>query len=107
MSRSTPQGGFHGRSIGAMALTTSKVIYKQHFGPFMPGVHIAPYPYCLHCKVQAEKVRRAAAAAAEAYIRCSLQAPKCMCQSRRMYGTAPGIACTWRILCSRIAAACS
>jgi 4-aminobutyrate aminotransferase-like enzyme len=40
-----------------MALTTSKVIYKQHFGPFMPGVHIAPYPYCLHCKVQAEKVR--------------------------------------------------
>ncbi|WIA18214.1 hypothetical protein OEZ85_009686 [Tetradesmus obliquus] len=48
-------GGFHGRSIGAMALTTSKVIYKQHFGPFMPGVHIAPYPYCLHCKVQAEK----------------------------------------------------
>jgi 4-aminobutyrate aminotransferase len=51
------QGGFHGRSIGAMALTTSKVIYKQHFGPFMPGVHIAPYPYCLHCKVQAEKVR--------------------------------------------------
>jgi hypothetical protein len=40
-----------------MALTSSKVIYKQHFGPFMPGVHIAPYPYCLHCKVQAERVR--------------------------------------------------
>jgi 4-aminobutyrate aminotransferase len=53
-----PQGGFHGRSIGAMALTTSKVIYKQHFGPLMPGVHIAPYPYCLHCKVQVEKVRQ-------------------------------------------------
>lgn len=51
------QGAFHGRTIGAMALTSSKVIYKQHFGPFMPGVHIAPYPYCLHCKVQAEKVR--------------------------------------------------
>jgi hypothetical protein len=45
-----------------MALTTSKVIYKQHFGPFMPGVHIAPYPYCLHCKVQAEKVSGAALA---------------------------------------------
>lgn len=40
-----------------MALTSSKVIYKQHFGPLVPGVHIAPYPYCLHCKVQQEKVR--------------------------------------------------
>jgi hypothetical protein len=43
--------------MAAMALTSSKVIYKQHFGPLMPGAHIAPYPYCLHCKVQAEKVR--------------------------------------------------
>eukprot|EP00882_Tetradesmus_deserticola_P008730 GHRQ01009207.1.p1 GENE.GHRQ01009207.1~~GHRQ01009207.1.p1 ORF type:complete len:109 (+),score=39.78 GHRQ01009207.1:1093-1419(+) len=51
-------GGFHGRSIGAMALTSSKVIYRQHFGPLMPGVHVAPYPYCLHCKVMGEKVRR-------------------------------------------------
>lgn len=48
-------GAFHGRSIGAMALTSSKVIYRQHFGPFMPGVHIAPYPYCLHCKWQEAK----------------------------------------------------
>jgi hypothetical protein len=51
------QGGFHGRTYAAMALTSSKVIYKQHFGPLVPGVHIAPYPYCLHCKVQQEKVR--------------------------------------------------
>jgi hypothetical protein len=55
------QGGFHGRSIGAMSLTTSKVIYRQHLGPFMPDTYIAPYPYCLHCKVQQEKVRRSAA----------------------------------------------
>lgn len=48
-------GGFHGRTYAAMALTSSKVIYKQHFGPLVPGVHIAPYPYCLHCKVQHEK----------------------------------------------------
>eukprot|EP00878_Enallax_costatus_P023325 GHUV01024799.1.p1 GENE.GHUV01024799.1~~GHUV01024799.1.p1 ORF type:complete len:248 (+),score=57.91 GHUV01024799.1:299-1042(+) len=48
-------GAFHGRTIGAMALTSSKVIYRQHFGPLMPSVHIAPYPYCLHCKVQEEK----------------------------------------------------
>eukprot|EP00879_Flechtneria_rotunda_P012217 GHRR01012759.1.p1 GENE.GHRR01012759.1~~GHRR01012759.1.p1 ORF type:complete len:411 (+),score=141.78 GHRR01012759.1:1427-2659(+) len=48
-------GGFHGRTMGAMALTSSKVIYRQHFGPLMPGVHIAPYPYCLHCKLQQER----------------------------------------------------
>ena len=40
-----------------MALTSSKVMYRQHFGPLMPGVHIAPYPYCLHCKWQVEKGR--------------------------------------------------
>ncbi|KIZ05658.1 4-aminobutyrate aminotransferase [Monoraphidium neglectum] len=48
-------GGFHGRSIGAMALTSSKVVYRQHFGPLMPGVHIAQYPYCLHCVWQEAK----------------------------------------------------
>jgi len=45
-------GGFHGRTIGSMALTTSKTVYRQGFAPLMPGVFIAPYPYCLHCKVQ-------------------------------------------------------
>ncbi|GIL51766.1 hypothetical protein Vafri_7690 [Volvox africanus] len=46
------EGGFHGRTLGSMALTSSKTIYRQGFGPLMPGVHIAPYPYCLHCKAQ-------------------------------------------------------
>ncbi|KAG2491273.1 hypothetical protein HYH03_010280 [Edaphochlamys debaryana] len=46
------EGGFHGRTMGAMALTSSKTIYRRGFGPLMPGVHIAPYPYCLHCKAQ-------------------------------------------------------
>jgi 4-aminobutyrate aminotransferase len=45
------QGGFHGRTIGAMALTSSKTVYRQGFSPLMPGAFIAPYPYCLHCKV--------------------------------------------------------
>jgi Aminotransferase class-III len=65
------QGGFHGRTIGAMALTSSKVIYRQHFGPLMPGVHIAPYPYCLHCKVQVEQVRHG----------CCTHARVCVCLS--------------------------
>lgn len=44
--------GYHGRTNATMALTTSKTVYRVGFGPFMPGVHIAPYPACLHCKVR-------------------------------------------------------
>jgi 4-aminobutyrate aminotransferase len=39
------QGGYHGRTIGTMGLTSSKTIYKERFGPFMPGVHVLPFPY--------------------------------------------------------------
>ncbi|ETW06006.1 4-aminobutyrate transaminase [Aphanomyces invadans] len=42
------QGGFHGRTIGAMSFTTSKTIYKAGFGPLASGVFVAPYPYSLH-----------------------------------------------------------
>jgi len=45
------QGGFHGRTIGTLALTTSKTIYGANFGPLMPGVHVTPFPYCLHCRI--------------------------------------------------------
>jgi 4-aminobutyrate aminotransferase len=34
-----------------MPLTTSKSVYREGFGPFMPGVHVAPYPYALHSDV--------------------------------------------------------
>ena len=37
-------GAFHGRSLGALALTASKAIQRRGFGPFMPGVYHAPYP---------------------------------------------------------------
>mmetsp|Transcript_14644 Transcript_14644/g.43983 ORF Transcript_14644/g.43983 Transcript_14644/m.43983 type:complete len:463 (+) Transcript_14644:2189-3577(+) len=39
------QGSYHGRTIGTMSLTTSKTIYKAGFGPLMPGVFVAPFPY--------------------------------------------------------------
>ncbi len=39
------QGSFHGRTIGAMSLTTSKTIYRAGYQPLMPGVFVAPYPY--------------------------------------------------------------
>ncbi len=41
------RGGFHGRTHGAMALTSSTVKYRAHFEPLMGGVHHVPYPYPL------------------------------------------------------------
>lgn len=41
------RGGFHGRTHGAMSLTSSSVKYRAHFDPLLPGVHFAPYPYPL------------------------------------------------------------
>ena len=37
-------GSFHGRSLGALALTSSKVVQRRGFGPLMSGVYHAPYP---------------------------------------------------------------
>jgi len=39
------QGSFHGRTIGTMAMTTSKTIYRAGYQPLMPGVFVAPFPY--------------------------------------------------------------
>lgn len=46
-------GAFHGRTFGAMALTTSKASYRQGFAPLMPAAFAAPYPDCLHCTARA------------------------------------------------------
>ena len=40
------QGGFHGRTMGSLALTGSQAVQRRGFGPLMPGVYHAPYPYC-------------------------------------------------------------
>lgn len=41
------EGSFHGRSMGAISLGSSKVKYRRHFGPLLPGVYHLPYdnPY--------------------------------------------------------------
>lgn len=39
-------GGFHGRTFGALSVTTSKVHYREHYSPLLPGVYTTPYPYC-------------------------------------------------------------
>jgi 4-aminobutyrate aminotransferase len=44
-------GSFHGRTLGALATTSSKVVQRRGFGPMMPGVFHAPYPNCYRCPV--------------------------------------------------------
>lgn len=38
-------GGFHGRTMGALSLTGSKVVQRRGFGPLLPVYHV-PYPDC-------------------------------------------------------------
>jgi 4-aminobutyrate aminotransferase len=38
------QGGFHGRTYGALSVTTSSPNYQAGHGPLLPAVHITPYP---------------------------------------------------------------
>lgn len=38
------EGGFHGRTMGALSLTNSKVKQRAGFGPLLPMVHHSPYP---------------------------------------------------------------
>ena len=40
------RGGFHGRTFGALSVTTSKALYRAGYGPLLPGIHVTPYPYC-------------------------------------------------------------
>ncbi len=44
-------GGFHGRTMGALALTASKPVQRRGFGPLMAGVYHAPYADCYRCPV--------------------------------------------------------
>jgi 4-aminobutyrate aminotransferase len=37
-------GGFHGRTMGSLAFTSSKVSHQKGFFPVMPGVTHVPYP---------------------------------------------------------------
>ncbi|MBS1855849.1 MAG: acetyl ornithine aminotransferase family protein [Acidobacteria bacterium] len=42
-------GSFHGRTMGALSLTARKAVQRAGFGPLVPGVIHAPYPYCYRC----------------------------------------------------------
>jgi 4-aminobutyrate aminotransferase len=38
------EAGFHGRTMGALSLTNSKIKQRAGFGPLVPMVHHAPFP---------------------------------------------------------------
>lgn len=46
------KGGFHGRTLGALSITSSKEKYKTGYEPLLPDVYFSPYPYCYRCPYQ-------------------------------------------------------
>jgi len=49
------RGAFHGRSTGAISLTSSKARQHAGFGPLLPDVHHIPYAYRYRCQWCADK----------------------------------------------------
>jgi 4-aminobutyrate aminotransferase len=48
-------GAFHGRSTGAITLTSSKARQHAGFGPLLPDVHHVPFAYRYRCQFCADK----------------------------------------------------
>jgi 4-aminobutyrate aminotransferase len=44
-------GAFHGRTFGAVTLTSSSARYRSPYHPLLPSVYRAVYPYCYRCMV--------------------------------------------------------
>jgi 4-aminobutyrate aminotransferase len=42
------QGSFHGRTHQAMAMTTSKYVYRYDYQPLPGGIFVAPFPYAYY-----------------------------------------------------------
>lgn len=42
-------GGFHGRTLLTMSLTSKHNPFKAKFGPYAPAVHRIPFAYCYRC----------------------------------------------------------
>ncbi len=47
------QSAFHGRTMGALSLTSSKPVQRKGFGPLVPGVTHIPYPNPYRCPLGA------------------------------------------------------
>jgi 4-aminobutyrate aminotransferase len=49
------RGGFHGRTTGAVTLTSSKARQHAGFGPLLPDVHHVPFAYRYRCQFCADE----------------------------------------------------
>ncbi len=47
-------GGFHGRTMGALTMTTSKPVQRARFASFVGGGHHIPAPMCYRCPYKLE-----------------------------------------------------
>ena len=45
------RGSFHGRTLGSLSITNSKIVHKRRMGPLLPGCHALDYAYCYRCPV--------------------------------------------------------
>jgi len=57
------RGGFHGRTLGAVSLTTAKGKYREGYDPLLPSVHFAPYAYPLRFGADPDAATQASLAA--------------------------------------------
>ncbi|MEW9121785.1 MAG: aspartate aminotransferase family protein [Thermotaleaceae bacterium] len=49
------KGSFHGRTIGAMSITSSNAKYRKHYEAVLPSVYFAEYPNCFDCPFKQRK----------------------------------------------------
>ena len=47
-------GEFHGRTMGALSMTTSKPVQRARYAPFVQGGHHIPAPNCYRCPYKLE-----------------------------------------------------
>jgi len=58
-------GSFHGRTLGATSITSSKVKYRSGHGPLLPDTTFVRFPYPYRAEAPAEGDRVCAGASAE------------------------------------------
>ncbi len=45
------RGSFHGRTLGATALSSSKSLHRKHYDPLLAGINFVDFPNCWQCPV--------------------------------------------------------
>jgi len=62
------QGSFHGRTLGALSVTTSKEKYQKGYTPLLPNVYVAPFPYVFRMEGSEETITKTCLAETEAIL---------------------------------------